>query len=430
MASRQPGTLPYPDLPAGTVNTGMPFDHLVVVMMENHSFDNLLGELSRTREDICGLTFDVSTSKAVNSNPVGHDPAEVVTSFPFPGSAQGPDVDQSWASSHEQINGGKMDGFLRTAPKHSLQPMGYYTRESLPFAYWLADEFTVGNRWFGSLPGPTYPNRRFMLAATASGCTTSELSTLIHDTPPNGTIFDQLHKHGISWANYFTDIPMTFILARNAIGHLDHHHRIDQFYVDCAAGKLPDVSFLDPRIDPSSRIGKPFNELPPPLEEILRKLLADLNTKYPGESQEDPQDMQPGEVWLRKVVTAVLDSPKWDRTCLIYIYDEHGGYYDHVPPPEAVAPDDVAPVYSSPDDPRVGYTQYGPRVPAIVVSPYSRAQTVTNVVHDHTSVLATIERKWNLPALTYRDANAADVMDFLDLSAQPRPAPICPLSPY
>jgi hypothetical protein len=129
--------------------------------------------------------------------------------------------------------------------------------------------------------------------------------------------------------------------------------------------------------------------------------------------------MYNGELWAHGVVQAVLDSPTWDRTLLIYIYDEHGGYYDHVPPPAAIEPDDIQPELSPQDPPGGRYNLYGPRVPAIVVSPYSKAGGVTHVVHDHTSVLATIETKWNLPALTNRDANANTVMDFLDLDQSP-----------
>jgi phospholipase C len=113
------------------------------------------------------------------------------------------------------------------------------------------------------------------------------------------------------------------------------------------------------------------------------------------------------------VIEAVLTSPAWPRTLLIYTYDEHGGYYDHVPPPPAIQPDGIKPNLQ-PGDTVADYTMYGPRVPAVVVSPYSKPNAVTNVIHDHTSVLATIEAKWNLPALTLRDANAETVMDFLD----------------
>ncbi len=108
-------------------------------------------------------------------------------------------------------------------------------------------------------------------------------------------------------------------------------------------------------------------------------------------------------------------SPAWERTLLIYTYDEHGGYYDHVPPAAAPIPDDIPPKLGA-EDPPGDYGSYGPRVPAVVISPYSKPGGVTDVVHDHTSILATIEHKWNLPALTNRDANAATVMDFLDLS--------------
>ncbi|HXD56431.1 MAG TPA: alkaline phosphatase family protein [Thermoleophilaceae bacterium] len=113
------------------------------------------------------------------------------------------------------------------------------------------------------------------------------------------------------------------------------------------------------------------------------------------------------------MIDAVLKSPAWPRTLLIWTYDEHGGYYDHVPPPAAIKPDDIPPALG-PDDVPGGYDIYGPRVPTVVVSPHSRPHAVTNVAHDHTSVLATIESKWNLPALTYRDANATTIADFLD----------------
>jgi phospholipase C len=113
-------------------------------------------------------------------------------------------------------------------------------------------------------------------------------------------------------------------------------------------------------------------------------------------------------------VEAVLQSPAWGRTLLIYTYDEHGGYYDHVTPPAVIPPDDIEPNLQS-GDPPGAYDMYGPRVPAVVVSPYSRPGGASNVICDHTSVLATIETKWNLPALTRRDANADTVMDFLDL---------------
>ncbi len=425
---RRAGSLPSPHAPAGTPNNQMPFDHLVVLMMENHSFDNLLGALSLTRPEVDGLTFD-STGKAQNSNPgVNHMPAQV-HSFPVPNTAQAKNITQNWKATHQQVNGGAMDGFVRSSG--ALEPMGYYTPEVLPFAYSLANAFTVANRWFASAPAPTYPNRRFMLAGTAYGGTVTDVSTLLDSPPPNGTIFDVLSSHRINWCDYFTDVPLTAVIPSIVVKHADHHAHIDKFFHDCQAGTLPAVSFVDPGIGVVSEIGSQLASLPFPVKQILDVLGADFHDAAPGETEEDPQNMFFGEAFANRVITAVTQSPRWNRTLLIYTYDEHGGYYDHVPPPRVTPPDNIPPKLS-PGDPPGGYDIYGPRVPAIVVSPCSKPGGVTNQIYDHTSILATIEHKWNLPALTVRDANANTIMDFLDpgnpalinppaLQAPPRP---------
>src|SRR5579875_2546289 len=199
---RQPGSLPHPDQPAGTVDESMPFDHVVVVMMENHSFDNLLGALSRVGQpEADGLTFGADGTPT-NANP---GPDGEVTAFAFPTTAQGPHVSQTWNATHEQIDGGRMDGFVRSVG--STQPMGYYPPEVVPFIHSLAGTFTVANRWFCSAPCQTVPNRRFLLAGTAYGAIATDLTTVLDGSPPNGTIFDHLGAHDISWRNYFTDLP-------------------------------------------------------------------------------------------------------------------------------------------------------------------------------------------------------------------------------
>jgi phospholipase C len=393
----------------------MPFDHLVVVMMENHSFDNLFGDLGRTRADVDALRFD-PTGAPTNSNPGGE--LGPVISFPLQTTAQAKNITQSWAATHAQMNDGTMDGFVRSAGG-AREPMGYYTPAVLPFAYSLASQFTVGDRWFSSLPGPTYPNRRFLLAGTAYGGTVTGYRTLFDEPPPHGTIFDQLSAHGINWCDYFSDLPMTSVIPSIILKHPRHHAPMSKFLRDCQEGTLPAVSFVDPRIGILSSIGAPLKSLPHLVREGLKLLGVDLEAAEPGATEEDPQDMYWGEAWAASVVQAVLDSPRWSSTLLIYIYDEHGGYYDHVPPPAAIAPDGIPPKLG-PHDPPGGYTRYGPRVPAVVVSPYAPAGGVTSVIHDHTSVLATIEAKWNLPALSDRDANANTVMDFLDMNRAPR----------
>jgi phospholipase C len=410
--TREAGSLPFPDKPPGTVNEEMPFDHIVVVMMENHSFDNLLGELHRTREDVEGLKFNAD-GEATNSNPTVKGGPSDVTAYRLKDTSQAKNITQSWKATHEQINGGAMNGFV-SSEKGASEAMGYYTPEVLPFAYSLANTYTLANQWFCSVPGPTHPNRRFLLAGTAFGGTATSKGELIdafEKPPPNGTIFDRLKKYEISWTNYFTDIPMTSVIPRIPVEHFNHIHPRSRFFEACEAGTLPAVSFVDPATGDLASFTESLDVLP----RVVKEALARLD---PGETEETPHDMYYGERWAHETVEAVLRSPDWPRTLLIYTYDEHGGYYDHVAPPSAIAPDDIPPKLLTGES--GDYSMYGPRVPAVIVSPYSKAGGVSNLVYDHTSILATIEHKWNLPALTNRDANANTVMDFLDVSHPPR----------
>ncbi|HXB15610.1 MAG TPA: alkaline phosphatase family protein [Solirubrobacteraceae bacterium] len=401
---RKPDSLPNPAVPAGTVDEALPFDHIVVVMMENHSFDNLLGALHRSGQPKAqGLKIN-GKGVAHNWNPGPEGP---VHSFAFTSTAQGGGVSQSWNATHEQIDGGRMDGFVKSTG--SVQPMGYWTEEQLPFAYSFARMFTSANKWFCSAPCQTYPNRRFLMAGTAYGNISTDSESLQDAPPPNGTIFDRFHAYGVEWRNYFSDLPQTGIIPSIIEKYPGNIRHYAEFLLDCKAGTLPSVSFVDPEFGVLGEAGGPLSEVPG-LEALGAKV------SETGGDEEDPQNMAYGEYWAYQTVKAVLESPAWPRTLLIYTYDEHGGYYDHVPVPGAIAPDSIPPELKPGDVPG-GYDIYGPRVPGIVASPYSKPNGVTNVVHDHTSVLATIEKKWNLPALTYRDANAKTVEDFLDLGS-------------
>jgi phospholipase C len=159
--------------------------------------------------------------------------------------------------------------------------------------------------------------------------------------------------------------------------------KFDQFHTDVAAGRLPAFTFIDPEYDTTS--------------------------------EENPQDIQVGERFVADVVRTLMRAPTWKHTALFINYDEHGGYYDHVPPPRAIKPDSTPPLLSHGDMPG-GYGRYGFRVPLIVVSPWARRNYVSSVVQDHTSITAFIERKWNLPAMTFRDANAHPMTDYFDFS--------------
>jgi phospholipase C len=225
------------------------------------------------------------------------------------------------------------------------------------------------------------------LAGTAHGLVSTDVSKILAPSPPNGLIFDQLDAHGISWRNYFSDLPSTGLYKTPVDNSRDKLVSIDQFYADAAAGSLPGYSVVDPGFD---------ND----------------------ESEENQADIQLGESFVSRVVNAAMHGPAWSKTLLIWLYDEHGGYYDHVPPPRAIKPDEIPPDIHVPPDQPGGYDRYGFRVPAVIVSPYARRNYVSHAVHDHTSILKLVETKWNLPALTFRDANADNLLDSLDFDHQ------------
>jgi phospholipase C len=400
-AVRQPGSLPDLSRAAGTLaaDDPWPFDHIVVLMMENHSFDNYLGMLPLRGQPLAdGYSFSGGTPTASNPGPSGP-----VDAFHLTTACPGDTVSQAWNATHEEIDGGTMQGFVTA--NGDDQPMGYWDDTDLPFYYSLASTFTLANRWFCSAPCQTYPNRRFLMAGTAYGDISTDVASLADPPPPNGTIFDQLSAYGISWRNYFSDLPATAIIPSIIQKYPANIVHSARFLVDCALGTLPSVSFVDPEFGLLGQVGSPLTQVPG-----LAALGARISAQ--GGSEENPQDIEYGEAFVSVIINAVLASPLWPRTLLVWLYDEHGGYYDHVPPPAAIPPDSIPPVLAAGDVPG-GYDIYGPRVPAVVVSAHARPNAVSNVIYDHTSILATIESKWNLPALTYRDANAATLTDFL-----------------
>ncbi len=385
-AIRAPGSLPFPTVAAGT-DTMPEIEHILVLMMENHSYDNWLGMLGRgpgqtPRGD--GLTLGAN-GQPTNTNPYAD--GSLQRSFRLPTDCQtGFSVSQEWQASHEQFDNGTCQGFV-TSPSGPVA-MGYWTGDDLPVSYSLASTFSLADRWFCSLLGQTDPNRRYLIAATSAGMvddTASELST----QPPNGTIFEVLEHYGITWRDYYhtTTSPTTGVYLSDPANSSPNLVSIDTFFTDCAAGTLPGFAIIDPNFDTGS--------------------------------EENPQDIAQGEAFVAQVVNAVMNSPAWPSTLLVWTFDEHGGWYDHVPPPAAIAPDAIAPLVPAGESAYNGFNQYGFRVPAVVVSPYSVPNLVSSTVHDHTSVLAMVERKWNLPALTYRDANANDLTDLIDLSTPP-----------
>jgi phospholipase C len=373
---RKPGSLPNPKLPEGT-DTLPQIEHILVVMMENHSFDNYLGMLGRGD----GLHRD-RKGRPTNTNPDGT--GNLIRSFRMPSTCQLSAVPrQDWVSSHTSLQGANQ-GFVKAC---SPVAMGYWTGDDIPFYYGLAKAFPVCDRWFGSCLAQTYPNRRFLIAGTAAGIVNTTIDSITKaEAPPNGSIFERLDAHGITWRNYFTDVPGVAILPKLLQDGADNIVKVDQYFTDAAAGTLPGFAIIDPNFDHGS--------------------------------EENSADIRPGEEFVSRVINAAMQGPAWEKTLIIWCYDEHGGYYDHVVPPKAIKPDDIPPSL----DPSLvgdGYGRYGFRVPAVIVSPYARKKYVSHVVHDHTSILKLVETKWNLPALTYRDANADNLLDSLDLKGKP-----------
>jgi phospholipase C len=388
---RRPDSLPFPSRPAGTPSISQ-IKHVVVLVMENHSFDNILGmapyQLPR-RSEVDGLT--VTRGRVTNFNP---GPQGRVRANRAPSPCQEHAVpSQAWNASHQSYDGGRNDGFVRASGPTA---MWFWDRRDLPFSYSLARSFPIGQRYFCSTLCQTYPNLRFLFAGTASGTIDDHNGLTIK--PANGTIFDRLSAHGISWAGYYQDLASPWLVPGVLTAATSSRfHKFDQFYPDIAAGKLPAFTILNPN--------------------------------YGTTSEENPQDVQVGEQFVARAVRALMRAPTWRNTVIFLTYDEHGGYYDHVAPPRAIKPDSIPPMLQPGDLPG-SYDRYGFRVPLIVISPWARKAYVSNVVQDHTSILAFVERKWNLPALTFRDANADAMTDYFDFSkpafAKPPPLAAAP----
>ncbi len=372
----RPGLPPNRAAPVGSDQLPQ-FDHLVVVMMENHSFDNMIGMLGRGD----GFARD-RKGKPTATNPDGRGGLLHAFHMPTPCQLTGR-PSQTWNASHQQFDHGRNDGFVVSAS--GPVSMGYFDAGDMPFTYDLARTFPIADRWFCSVLAQTFPNRRYLLAGTSLGLVDDSLRFQL---PANGTILDQLNRHAISWLDYSSSLPgigvWPALVENPAIS--ERIVDIGRFYRDCAAGTLPSCSFVDPNFSTSS--------------------------------EEDPQDVQFGDDFLSRVVKAVMSGPRWPKTLLVWTYDEHGGYFDHVPPPPAPVPDAVPPMLAKGDAPG-SFDRLGFRVPAGVVSPYAKRSYVSHTVYDHTSILKLIETKWNLPALTYRDAAAVSPLGMVDFGRPP-----------
>ncbi len=365
------------------VGRDIPIDHFIVLMLENRSFDHYFGAMP----GVDGFPAGASNPDAQGAPVSPYHETEYCIE----------DVAHSWSACHEQYGGGTNDGFVVTNDPGGARAMGYYDETDLPFYYDLYRTFAMSDRHFCSALSSTWTNRWYFTSATSFGRTFNQtlpdgfFAEHYGDEPYN--IYTLLESAGLDWRLYYSDVPWAIGgYPETMYDHLFNAGNggpvrpLEDFYRDVEAGDLPEVTYLDP-------------------------------SYFAGVEQTDehpPANPQFGQAFVAEVVDAVMRGPLWSRTALIVTYDEHGGYYDHVPPPSACVPDDF-PARDSDGSLRAdGFDRLGFRVPLLVVSPYARRGHVSHEVTDHTSILRLIEARFGLGALSRRDANAWPMTDMFD----------------
>jgi phospholipase C len=497
--------------------------HIVIVMQENHSFDNYFGALPyvpggpyhsprgldhdhdgddvddddgcRSDDHRCvdGLACQFTATGALQCFNANVDAGgSLVPAFHDPRRCVAPDLDHEWVGTHHEgnfldpndtLHHFKADGFVRqndlteqidsgAETPSDDQTMNFYNQDELPFYYGLAENFAISDRHFSSVLGPTFPNRAYSLAATSFG----HLTTSDTFPPPGGykpitgTIFDLMDEHGVTWADYFQDVPAGGSFRNFTATAVDPHFLPLKLFLAQAAGApgippLPQVSFVDPDFGVVGGIAKENDEHP-------------------------PTDIQRGQASVSVIINAIRNGPNWASTIVLLTYDEHGGFFDHVQPPRAPqggerTPDGISPgqcedlsnvpaslqpgggaecssnllsktnvtvldaealcpaLTADPTGPFpaacASFDQLGVRVPFVAISPFSKPHYVSHVATDHTSVLALIEKRFMTsgarhasdgdgdaddvdkmrPHLTNRDLFASTMEDMFDFDRSP-----------
>ena len=351
----------------------LPIDTFVVLMMENRSFDHYLGWLPGADGRQAGLRFTDNQGRTYPTHRLRTD---------FQGCAY-LDPDHSWQGGRTELDGGRMDGFLRA--QSDVFSIGYYTEQDLPFTPHVAREFTAFDRFFCSLLSSTYPNREYMHAAQSYGKIDNGLPS--GTGFPDTTIFNSLSRAGVSNRYFYTDIPVSALWGQAG---LQRSSQVQTYYEQAAAGSLPALSFVDPS----------------------------FNGEDQGTSgDEHPHgDVRVGQAFIADVVHAFMESPQYKRGALFIVYDEWGGFFDHVVPPRV--PDLRA---SSNLDEDFG--QMGFRIPAVVVSPYARRGHVDHSIYGFESILKMIRYRYGLAPLTPRDLYANNIAAAFDFQSKPRLQP-------
>jgi phospholipase C len=427
----------------------IPVDHIVILMQENRSFDHYFMKLPENGQPDVAVAPPSFTNPDSVGTPIApfHDDRHCFV-----------DTNHEWGGSHVQYNDGQMDGFVITndgwgsPPPHpfsdstsGVRAMAYYDATDLPFYYFLANEFSIADHYFCSLLGPTWPNRMYLYAGSSRGLTTNGLAEFLErkgacegdadcggaagscvgggckgtcqvdedcglDAPVgtckvdeggvclsiSRTLFDYMEQRKLDWKVYASGTPGFGLMVDAWFRYRNEHQKtIEEFYADAAAGTLPAVAFVDPHL---------------------------AENKFSTDDEHPPAMAQPGQAFVAKIVEAMTKSPNWSRSVTFLTYDEHGGLFDHMPPPEACHPGDL-PAEVEPGEPAHDFDRYGIRVPMIAISPYAKKHFVSHRVYDHTSILRFVQARFVMPAISNRDANAEAPWEMFDFDAPPHATP-------
>jgi phospholipase C len=348
---------------------------IVVVMMENRSFDHHFGALCTDRGYAAGTTLDGLRGGEECPDTDG----EMVASWRLTGREPRYVPSHKWDACHQAFHDGRNDGFLRVSEgADRLQVMGYHDREILPVQYALADQYTVCDRWFSSVMGPTWPNRFYLQAATSEG----RITNLPMGFGAPATLWERMGDRCRSTRNYFAAPAPWYAAAFPAKAFSGNDAitvaRIEEFFRDARAGNLPEFAIIDP--DFLSNDGHPAH------------------------------DLALSEVFVSSIYRAMAESPQWSRSLLVITYDEHGGYYDHVPPPLTA-------------DARPDFRQLGFRVPAVVIGPTVWQGKVISEPFEHVSIAATLKSRYGIESLGPRMDSARDLSACIDPARVNAPAP-------
>jgi phospholipase C len=381
--------------------------HIVVLMMENRSFDHMLGALHAENPKINGLTgqeFNLDTS---------NEPAKVQPKATFQGQFD-PDPDHHFPAVHKQLFFGttgppavpSMKGFVQSYwdqqhdVAHSREIMNYFATDTLPVLHGLARNYAVFNGWFASIPGPTVCNRAFAHYGTSFGQVSLDIFYVLE---PIKSIYERMLAAGRTTKLYYFDPSSS---TQEVVNLLKNQPQIfatyDQFLQDCKKGELPDYSFVEPNY--SDHPGEDGGEL----------LASD---------QHPDHDVQEGEVFIASVYNAIRQNPDlWKSTALLITYDEHGGIHDHVPPPTCT-PDGFHAKLSDTNNVPFAFDRLGVRVPAILISPWISKGTVVpgpeaqtgGRAFEHASIPATVTQHFigNYDQRTVREKGAPTFLDLL-----------------